>query len=181
MRVLLLFLINLWFFLSPLNVKGQILYQDAFVKLTGYINIYDSSLSLQIENLSDSVLLLNEKDINFEYIRNNIWSADLSLIDNSMSLLTPSYGHFMSFKRLLPKKKYTATAYDFWTTQNCDSFLLLIEFHYLIIPSNILIADGILYDQFIRFIRKRGLKLHSYSGTVKIKESKNLCDLYLLE
>lgn len=181
MRVLLIFLTNISFFISPLTVEGQILYQDAFVKITGYINKYDSSLSFQIENLSDSVLLLNEKNINFEKIRNNEWSADLSLMTTTLSLLQPSYGHIMSFKRLLPKKKYTATAYNFWTTQNHDSFLLYIQIHYMVIPSNIFIADYILYRQFIQFVRKCGLELHSYRGTVKINESKNLCDLYLLE
>jgi hypothetical protein len=85
MKVLLIMLINIPLLVSVMTVKGQVIYQDNFVKIMGYINDCDSLLYFQIENISDSVLVLNEKNINFEKIRNNEWAADLSLLTSGAS------------------------------------------------------------------------------------------------
>ena len=171
MKVLLIILINFPLLFSPMTVKGQVLYQDNFVKITGYISEVDSLISFQIENLSDSVLILNEKNINFEKIRANEWAADLSLLTSGASLLQPSYGSFMNFKRLLPKMKYTAIAYNFPLPQNLDLFKLFVQVDYMIIPSDLIIVDNILYKQFVELVNKKGLKINSYQGELGIKQS----------
>ncbi|RMG78937.1 MAG: hypothetical protein D6707_09120, partial [Bacteroidetes bacterium] len=163
-----------------LTVQGQVLYQDSLVKITGYLSKIDSCLVFQIENISDSVLILNEKNINFNKVRTNEWAADLSLSSSGLSLLQPSFGHFMSFKRLKAREKYTAIAYNFPLPQKIDLFKLFVQIDYMVIPSNLVIMDNITYKDFMEFIKKEKLKIHSYKGGLKInKESvNNLCKFF---
>lgn len=131
------FYIFLIVFLSLFYAKGQTLYHDNYIKIVGYKDSAEGSLFFQIENISDSVIVLNAKNINFENVRENEWSADLSLFASDLSLLKPSFGHFMSFKRLIPKTKHTAVAYDFPLPRERDSFKLYIQIDYMIIPKKI--------------------------------------------
>tara|TARA_R110002050_G_C8902935_1_gene510290 strand:- start:143 stop:805 length:663 start_codon:yes stop_codon:yes gene_type:complete len=41
------------------NVFGQNIYEDEYIKVKGFINVCDSSLLIQIRNLSDSIMVLN--------------------------------------------------------------------------------------------------------------------------
>lgn len=171
MRVLLIIIINFLLLYSPRTAKGQVLYQDNFIKITGYINEVDSLLCFQMENLSDSALILNEKNINFGEGSPNNWEADLSLLRSGISLLQPCSGCNMSFKQLLPKMKYTAIGYNFPLPLNPDLFSLYIQIDYLIIPSDLIILPDILNFQFIELVNKLGLKIYSYRGFLKINKN----------
>lgn len=164
-------------------VKSQMLYQDKYVKIKGFLNEkVDSCIFFQIENVSDSILILNEKSINYVQVRKNEWSADLSLLTSGVSLLQPSFGHFMSFKRLSPREKYTAVAYSFPLPSNQDSFKLFIQIDYMPIPFNLLLVDNLLYQNFIDLIKNEKLKVHSYMEELRIIESESdgSCWNYLL-
>lgn len=154
-----------------LTVKSQVLYQDSLVKITGYINEADSSIFFEIENVSDSVLILNEKNINFTKIRANEWAADLSLSSSGLSLLQPSFGHFMSFKRLKAREKYTAIAYSFPSPQKPELFKLFIQIDFIAVPSDFTIVDNLTYKEFIELTKKEELKIHSFKEELEISES----------
>ena len=129
-----LLLIFVCLHLTLLTVKSQAIYQDILVKITGYLHESDSCIFFQIENVSDSVLILNEKNINVTKVRTNEWAADLSLSSSGLSLLQPSFGHFMSFKRLKAREKYTAIAYSFPLPKKPDLFKLFIQIDYMAVP-----------------------------------------------
>lgn len=156
--------------LMLLTVQGQVLYQDSLVKITGYLSEVDSCLVFQIENVSDSVLILNEKNINFDKVRTNEWAADLSLSSSGLSLLQPSFGHFMSFKRLKAQEKYTAIAYSFPLPKKADLFKLFVQIDYMAVTSDFTIVDNITYKEFIELIKKEELKIHSFKGELEINE-----------
>ncbi|MCC7318813.1 MAG: hypothetical protein IT219_09795 [Bacteroidales bacterium] len=158
-------------------VKGQILHLDSLVKITGYLSKEDSCLYFQIENVSDSVLVLNEKNINFHEVRDNEWAADLSLVTSSQSLLQPSFGCFMRFKSLIPKEKYTAVAYNFPLPKNPEIFKLFIQIDYIPVPSNLIFFENILYDDFIFIVKNQKLNVHSYDVKlgIKVNDSINPC------
>jgi len=164
-----------------LTVQGQVLYQDNMVKITGYLNEIDSCLVFQIENVSDSVLILNEKNINFDKVRTNEWAADLSLSSSDLSLLQPSFGHFMSFKRLNAQEKYTAIAYNFPLPQKTDLFKLFVQIDYMAVSSDFTIVDNITYKEFIELVKKEKLKINSFKGELKIDEKgvDNPCKSFL--
>lgn len=149
------------------DAQSQILHQDRYVKIKGYMNKSDSTLLFQIENLSDSILILNAKNMNFENVRNNEWAVDLSLL-SSMSLLTPSPAIMMNFIRLLPKEKYTAAAYNFVLKEVDSSFILYIHIDYMPIPLNVIIKDNVWYPDFYKHIMKNKMLVFSYSGKIGI-------------
>lgn len=157
--------------LALLTVKSQVLYQDSLVKIIGYLNEADSCIFFQIENVSDSVLILNEKNINFEKVRANEWAADLSLSSSGLSLLQPSFGHFMSFKRLKAREKYTAIAYSFPLPKETGLFKLFIQIDYMAVPSDFTIVDNLTYKEFIELTKKEILKIHSFKEELGINES----------
>jgi hypothetical protein len=150
------------------------------VKITGHLDLEDSCIFFQIENVSDSVLILNEKNINFTKVRANEWAADLSLSSSELSLLQPSFGHFMSFKRLKAREKYTAVSNSFSLPKELKLFKLFIQIDYMTIPSDLTIVDNLLYNEFIELTKKEGLKIHSFKEELGIKESEvnNPCKSY---
>ena len=160
MKKLLLIFVCLHLIFLP--VKSQVLYQDNLVKITGYLNEIDSSIFFEIVNISDSVLILNEKNINFAKVRDNEWTADLSLSSTGLSLLQPSFGHFMSFKRLKTLEIYTAIAYSFPSPPKPELFKLFIQIDFMAVPSDFTILDNITYKEFIELTKREELKIHSF-------------------
>ncbi len=154
-------------------VKCQNFYQNNLIEIKGFVNNVDSNLVVIIKNISDSVLIFSEKDMIF--IKDGEkFILDLSLRPYGVSLIPPSSGEFMNFRRLFPKSNYSIVienGIEKW--EDIFSFDLLTRIQYVVVPKNVVFIDGILNREFISLVKKKNYSLYTFEESLKIINSKN--------
>jgi hypothetical protein len=151
---------------------GQAFYKSDFVEMKAFVINNHSGIFFQIKNISDSVILINEKEINFIKV-NDAWAADLSLLEYGVSLLPPGPGQFMNFRRLESNTTYTIMMKMESKYLNTNTFKLFIRLEYMVIPSKFNNCDGILYEDFYEFVKSNNLTTASFEGVLHIKNHDN--------
>jgi hypothetical protein len=180
------------FWLLPEKLLGQIILQDSFVRVTGYINLVDNQLIVQINNLSDSVIIVNGKKISvgtdtvvYKDDYGKYWRADLSLLESQPpSIYLPiGPGSVLHFKRILPKRNYTAMAYDFRFPSDNDSFSksfrLKTTIEYLIVPRDVYMTNYQSYYNFKNELKSKNVCFKSYTVFAEILQNEKKCRLIL--
>ncbi len=120
----------------------QLIQNDDYVNISvWYIKDIQSVLFL-IENKSDSTLLFNDKQLEKYLIRDSSIGVDLSLVNTSpLNIIQPQLSTLLNFKRLNPKEKFVLAIYNINNIEDIIYFWIAI--HFVVIPNNAIICDGI--------------------------------------
>jgi hypothetical protein len=154
-------------------VKAQVFYKNDLIEIKGYLNLLDSSLSVQIKNISDSTLILNGCEPKYFKIKDN-FVTELSLMSTGVSLLQPGLGDIMYFKRLPPKSNYTITIEkNEDRLLDINQFNLLFGIQYLVVSNDYFISDKIINKKLVEMVKEKKMKLYEYNLNLKISDTVN--------
>jgi hypothetical protein len=176
------------FVFSIQKLESQIINQDSYIKLTGYINTSDSQLVIQIENISNSTLIFCTEDMTFkaEYTNPMQWSAVIGFEEPNKKInFKRSMGEKFIFQYLKPKETLAVFAYELpFLTNNCTSdipYKLFVNCEYLISVDycETCLTNDIIYMVFLEQVRYEGLSVKSLSSYMKIGRKEENCRLIL--
>jgi hypothetical protein len=177
-KTILTVILSFWF----LSGQSQVVFENPTIKIKGFFNLRDSSLFMQIENKTDSIILINGKDPSYIIMNGTLLSyIDLMPTDGIYRAQSICWGCELNLKMVMPK-----STYSFLITKDLHDKNLLnihdvevrIKIHYITQPRNIIIYSPTLPFELKQDISMCGLNLNTCIISMKINDFENNECLY---
>ncbi len=169
------FLIILFLLFS--KTQSEVIFENSTIKIKGFFYLSDSSLLIQIENKTDSIILINGKDPQYITI-NGILLAYIEIMptDDIYKPQSASWGEKVNLKRVMPKATYSILINKDLLDKNLlniHDIEIWIEFQYVTHPKKTIIYSPIYPLDFKQDISMLGLNLNKYRISMKINDLEN--------
>jgi hypothetical protein len=180
MKIRILYIILITFYCK--GVFSQLIFSNNHIDLSGYLNLNDSSIVFNIKNKSDSIIVFNDKVINYNFSSNPFDKiyADYSIIcTNRLDLLQPYGSILMNFKTLNPREEFCVKIYNI-PFSNSLSLETYLTFGYVIVSqldSDIVFYNRMLYGNLLTLFKSNRIKPYTYNLSIKVSDALEYCSM----
>lgn len=153
------------------GLRSQSLYSNNELEISAVFLPNEGLILFKLHNLTESDILLNERNFIVDKLDEKRWYIDLSLVSLGVGALNePSYGTYLSFRRLYGNTENIIVAFDLPHAIEIETTTLIFQMDYILLPMDLVLIDKMQYREFLRVINASGLEVERVKIELKFEK-----------